>query len=276
MLEMQDVMKKMQYNERHINILVAVIIMTQITSVLAEIIPSTRRVDWMKYPPGVKGGIPTNRVVFCNVATNAPGGTNAIGDANMDCYSVIQDAINRCPSNQVVFIPGGTFLFTRAFSLKSGITLRGAGPDKTVLIMTNWPAASPSGKLISTALNTTDTINGAPTNSNDILSGATQYATNLTLASTKGLVAGGFALIDQANDPRWVGYHEESDFSYIGRLSGTRVAGTIVEILSVGSSNVTFTPPLAWWYTNNAQITPIKTTFCYGGLENLCIPCTLR
>ncbi len=235
---------------------------------ISDIISPNRCVDWKAYPPGVFGGIMTNRPIFCDVTTNAPGGVNARGDGITDDWPIIQYCINQCPSNHVVYLPKGTFLITKGLTLKSGVTLRGAGPENTIIMMTNWPAINPAGVFIWAGMNQTDTINSKSTNSIIVLDGAMQYSTNLVLASTSGLVPGGLALIDQENDPQYVGPSTEIGYTYLGRLSGTRTMGQIVELLSVTTSNVTFSPPLAYWYTNNAQLTPLKTVRRYIGLED--------
>ncbi len=47
----------------------------------------------------------------------------------------LQSAINACPSGGTVNIPAGTYNFDSQVSLKSGITLQGAGIDRTILSM---------------------------------------------------------------------------------------------------------------------------------------------
>ncbi len=47
----------------------------------------------------------------------------------------LQAAINACPAGGSVAIPAGTYTFTSQVALKDGVSLRGAGIDKTVLYM---------------------------------------------------------------------------------------------------------------------------------------------
>jgi hypothetical protein len=57
----------------------------------------------------------------------------------------LQSAINACPSGGTVNIPAGTYYFESQVSLKSGVTLQGAGVDQTVLSM---PAKSAQTNLL--------------------------------------------------------------------------------------------------------------------------------
>src|SRR5438067_6010986 len=84
------------------------------------ILDTSRAIDWNK--AGVIGGIP-NRTTIC--ATLNPGAT----------ASQINSAIAACPSGQVVKLNAGTYSLSGGivFSNKSNVTLRGAGPDQTIL-----------------------------------------------------------------------------------------------------------------------------------------------
>ena len=230
---------------------------------VSQIIPEGRSVDWSLYPPGVKGGVFTNRAVFTNMTSIDNTGTQGVSAA-------IQSAINICPSNQVVYLPSGTFLLTTGLVLKSGITLRGAGPRSTFLVFSNDASVSYAGQI---RAYTHDTVSGSPANSNNIVNGSIKYSTNIVVQSTNGLAAGKFALIDQINDPNVFGgsYYGQSSYSYLSRLSGSRLMGQIVELLSVSASNVTFTPPLAFGYIKDAQITPLASPYRGIGIEDLCV-----
>ena len=80
-----------------------------------------RAIDWTA--AGVVGGIPT-RTTICSRLN--PGATTA----------QINSAIANCPSGQVVFLNAGTYLIAGGivFNNKSGVTLRGAGPDHTNIV----------------------------------------------------------------------------------------------------------------------------------------------
>src|SRR5215813_3411352 len=98
-------------------------------AIFGVVIPADRIVDWSK--AGVPGGIPNRTTIY---TTLNPGATAA----------QINAAIQACPSNQVVFLSAGTYNLTQPIVIsKNGVTLRGAGPDKTFL---NFAGAS--GSLI--------------------------------------------------------------------------------------------------------------------------------
>src|SRR5437773_5793009 len=87
------------------------------------IVSHGRAINWSG--AGIPGGIP-NRTVMC--ATLNPGATAA----------QINSAIASCPSGQVVFLNAGTYSLSSGinFSGTSNVTLRGAGPDHTILNFT--------------------------------------------------------------------------------------------------------------------------------------------
>src|SRR5438105_9860717 len=86
------------------------------------ILDPRRAVDWSQ--AGIPGGIP-NRTTICS--TLNPGATAA----------QINSAIASCPSGQVVFLNAGTCNITGIdFAQHSNVTLRGAGPDQTILKFT--------------------------------------------------------------------------------------------------------------------------------------------
>src|SRR5438093_13752177 len=86
------------------------------------IIDPSRRVDWTN--AGISGGIP-NRATNCATLSSSATSTQ------------INSAIQNCPSGQVVFLNAGTYNLSGMidFGRKSNVTLRGAGPDKTILKM---------------------------------------------------------------------------------------------------------------------------------------------
>src|SRR3989442_8712798 len=84
------------------------------------IIDPSRAIDWSA--AGVPGGIPTNRTQ-CGAT---------IGQTND--ASVIQNALNACGPNQYVKLGPGTFTFSTGVNVTvNNSTLRGSGPDQTIL-----------------------------------------------------------------------------------------------------------------------------------------------
>ncbi len=93
------------------------------------ILNSSRAIDWSNV--GVPGGIPTTRTQCGSTLTTA----SVAGDV-----TVINNAINACGANQYVLLAAGTYTFTAASGFsgirikKDNVTLRGSGPDSTILV----------------------------------------------------------------------------------------------------------------------------------------------
>jgi len=85
------------------------------------ILDPSRAIDWSH--AGIPGGIP-NRATIC--VSHDPGSTAAQIDA----------AIAACPADQFVFLTAGTFTLSAGLNMKSDVTLRGAGANRTKLVFT--------------------------------------------------------------------------------------------------------------------------------------------
>jgi len=98
------------------------------------VIPADRDYAWNPGRMSV-GGIPTGRPTFTTVNPSGGDDTNAI-----------QTAIANCPSGQAVQLSAGTFrlqqLQVPLMLNKSGITLRGAGPNSTTILFDRTGAAA--------------------------------------------------------------------------------------------------------------------------------------
>jgi hypothetical protein len=165
-------------------------------------LPADRRTVWN---PGMRavGGIPV-RTKVC--ATLTPSG-KGIDDRNQ-----VQAAIDACPEGEVVQLSAGTFVINGGgyLLIHRGITLRGAGPDRTTLARTDgakpfqeavssnpapliivgpsrWAEPDPDGMAGSTPL-TADAVGG-------------EY--KVTVASSAGLSPGQFVLLDEASGADW-------------------------------------------------------------------------
>ncbi len=153
----------------------------------SRILDPARAIDWSK--AGVRGGIP-NRSTVC--ATLNPGATT----------SQINAAISSCPSGQVVYLNAGTYsgLSGVAFDGKSGVTLRGAGADKTLLIFTS--GFNCRGLTTDICIASADTNwSGGPSNTANWTSGYIHGTTNITLSSVTNLKVSSLLILDQADDP---------------------------------------------------------------------------
>src|SRR5215208_572654 len=138
----------------------------------AEIIQSGRRIDWAG-ATGVPGGIPNRTTIY---ATLNPGATAA----------QINSAIAGCPSNQVVFLNAGTYnsIDTIRFGTRRGVTLRGAGPGRTIINS----IASGSACIDSDQYGFGSGVG--------ITSGYTKGSTNIVLSSSSGFTVGNLMRLD--------------------------------------------------------------------------------
>jgi hypothetical protein len=234
----------------------------------AGIIDPTRAIDWSH--AGVVGGIPT-RTTVCS--TLQPGAT----------AKQINAAIQACPSGQVVMLAAGNYAISDdGIVMKSGVTLRGAGADKTLLVFSAVNYCSNLGAAIcfegsndwSGAANTQP--GGA--NAADWTGGYAQGATQITLTNvgSAGIEPGQYIYLDQANDSQvgpdfFVCDSTAAACSLEGGNGGRTINGVlhsqaqIVQVTEVNGSTYTITPPLyspnwrasqspgAWWPTQTMQ-----------------------
>ncbi len=246
----------------------------------AGILDPARAIDWSG--AGVVGGIPT-RTTVC--ATLNPGATAA----------QINAAITACPSGQVVSLTSGSYpISDDGIVMKSGVTLRGAGADKTLLVFSKTNYCSNLSAAICFS-GTNDWSGGSNTqpgaaNAADWTGGYAQGATQITLSNvgSTGITVGQTLYLDQANDTAagadfFVCDETMASCSLEGGNGGRVINGVlrsqiqIVKVTAVSGSTYTITPglyspnwrasqsPGAWWPT-----TPIQN----AGLEDLSVDAT--
>jgi hypothetical protein len=246
----------------------------------AGILDPTRAIDWSE--AGVVGDIPT-RTTVC--ATLNPGATAA----------QINAAITACPSGQVVSLNAGTYSISDdGIVMKSGVTLRGAGADKTFLVFstTNYCSNLSAAICFSGTNDWSGAANTQPGGANaaNWTGGYAQGATQITLSSvgSTGITAGQYIYLDQANDTApganfFVCDETAASCSLEGGNGGRVINGVlrsqaqIVKVTAVSGSTYTITPglyspnwrasqsPGAWWPTQTIQ---------NAGLEDLSVDAT--
>jgi len=212
-----------------------------------EIIPSSRRIDWN---PGVRGGIPNRAVVY---ATLSPGEN-------------IQSAINSCPSNQVVKLNPGNYSVGGSISLKSGVTLRGAGIGNTVI-------SASSGNSVVNWNNGFDYNFSSPAKN---LVSPTKGNVSITTSAPHGWLVGDILLVDMLENangnPPVSHIGSLGSASWVSRNNGTRPIGQLVKVVAViNSTTVNIDPPLYWSYDNSPQALKLTGLIHYAGLEDLTI-----
>lgn len=243
--------------------------------VFGDIIPTNRAAVWQGNA-GVEGGIPNVTTIYASLTP-----ANTLADIN--------NAINSCPSNQVVSLGAGTYNLSGGITIiqRNGVVLRGQGTN-TILKFTGNPYLANiliEGDWRSVIWNGAD-------GQADWTGGYAARSTNITLSSTTGLKVGMVICLDQVNDLDDVnamnayettgtgipGCGSSPGCNDCGRSCGSRTQQQYVQVKAINGTTVTISPPVAmpnwrasqspqaWWYKINAQM-------C--GIEDLCIDGTL-
>ncbi|HSU07521.1 MAG TPA: hypothetical protein VLI93_18300, partial [Acetobacteraceae bacterium] len=154
--------------------------------------------NWHKAGMLSSGGIP-NRTTACATVSPLGGGRD---DTNK-----IQNAIESCPPGQVVQLAAGTFTIAEGnfVQVDRGITLRGAGPGRTILQRTGGAVLnreSPGGNPSPIA------IVGPMRWNNDFVSAnltadAAAGKSSVAVKSTAGFSVGQIVLLDERSDANW-------------------------------------------------------------------------
>ena len=226
---------------------------------VAETIPADRRVKW---EPGVPGGIPNRTTIFANV-TQAPYNANNSGSAS--AAAAIQNAINACPSNQVVFLPAGTYRLDSALVMRNGVSLRGAGPKATLLRFQG------SDDYVIRFASGSYEWDFSSSTAHALTGGYTKDSTNVTTANNDWAV-GDVVLVDELEDNDLFENDGNSGAcTWCGRANGKRCHSQIIEVRTRTPGNITFNPPLYSNYKNasSPQGVRIKGMLKMAGIESL-------
>ena len=225
----------------------------------AEILDPARRVTW---EAGVPGGIPERTTLFATV-TDAPYNASNTGTANTS--TAIQNAINACPSNQVVFLPAGIYRLDSALKMKTGVSLRGAGPRRTIL---RYNGADAQAILFASGGYAWDFASSLKV---PITAGLAKGSTNLTVAANDW-VPGDVLLVDELEDnDMFENDGNSGTCTWCGRENGERCHSQIVEVLERTPTNVLFRPPLYSDFksSQSPQAVRIAGMLRLAGIESL-------
>jgi hypothetical protein len=230
-----------------------------------EVIAASRRVDWSG--AGVAGGIPQRATGTC--ASFAAGATAA--DINA--------AIAACGNGGVVYLNAGTYTLNAGITFRgvSNVTLRGAGPEQTVLKFTG---SDPCGGLYANVCvigwSRVWSGNVPAANIRNWTAGYEKGATRITLDSTAGISVGSVLVLDQVNDTADGGDVIVSDltgqFSLEGGAPGrrNRAQQQFVQVTAITGNEVTISPglympnwrgsqePQAWWWGETAFMNGVE------------------
>jgi hypothetical protein len=202
-------------------------------------LPLPRSVTW-RGNVGVTSDIPSRNTVFRSLRPSGGNDTAAI-----------QAALNSCPTGQVVFLSHGTFSITRPISVKSGVTLRGAGMGTTII---KGAPGMTGGYLV--GIYNTGFFEGAPIG---ITAGLAKGSLTITTTAPHGWSEGDLIVIDQLNDPSGtppVTNVGVGTSSWDGR-TGNRSLGQVSRIKAVTATTATLEIPLYWNY--DGRLAPMAT-----------------
>lgn len=215
-----------------------------------------------------------------------------------DDVQALNTKIANCPAGSFVEFDARTFNFSGniLISGKSNITLRGAGPDKTIIKFTGYTGcpgfgSSLGGSLCIRAANTNDI--SQPGNTATWDSGYAKNNDTITLSNVSNLQSGSILMLDQLNDPGTTDSSDDNEI-WISRIPGvncqdcsspsrstggtlrTQVQATTVTAVNTANKQVTIDPPVIWpnfgesgkqpgaWWATGPALTGI-------GIENLTV-----
>jgi PKD repeat protein len=241
--------------------------------VSAQILPASRTLagtgSWHGLV-GVPGGIPNRTAIYTTIPAGA-------------AVSTVQNAINACPSGQVVLLSAGNYSWSGSLNMKSGVTLRGAGQNATVITSSANYAIIFQGY---SCMIGNQGANGAGVHHASWTGGYAQGSTSLTLSTTANLSVGQVITIDQLNDADTTAVGAEgtstgcysttadpangSDRFQFQSAIVTAISGNVVTI-----SEPVYMPnyasshsPSAWWEDNG--VTQMRA----AGVEALTVQCS--
>lgn len=213
-------------------------------TIIDSITEANRRIDWSQ--PGIPGGIP-HRNAVC--ATLSPGATG----------TDINNALASCSgSDGVVFLESGTYTISGGitFSGKSHVTLRGAGPDQTILNFTSKDTCMGYGANVCVRGSSTVWYGGVPSgNIRNWTAGYAKGTTQITLDDVSGLAPGMILILDQLDDVKTDTFDNTPGVlacdavNVCSREGGSpgradRVQQHYAEIISIDGDQVTISPGL--------------------------------
>ena len=162
-------------------------------------LPPDRSTTWS---PGIQGGVPARGRICASVSAAT------YGNGQADATAGIQAAIEACPVGEVVQLSAGNFTINggNLLLIHKGITLRGAGPEKTTLQKTDGakPGVAATGpKPSPIVILGPMRWNGGFARSTNLTSDAVHGERSISVASAAGFKAGQTVLLDEASGATW-------------------------------------------------------------------------
>lgn len=214
--------------------------------------PTSRVINWST--AGVSGGIPSRAKIYKTLQASA------YGNGSTDASSAINSALASCPAGEVVLLSAGTFEIANTIKVPSNVTLRGSGPQSTILSM--------KGKGMGILMGGHEAPYGAAatssSNSTAISSGATKGSSSIVVSgSLSGLAAGSLLWLSERNDSSVpvtpYGGGGECTWCDWG-LGATRNLGQIVRVTSVSGKTIGIDPPMNTTYSGGLSPLAILVT----------------
>lgn len=156
------------------------------TPTWSGILSPSRAINWSN--AGVVGGIPARTTICATIAAGASAAT-------------VNAAIASCPAGETVLLSAGSYTFSTGivWNNKSGVTLRGAGADQTLITFTGNDSCL--GSIADFCMESGDAnYNGGPSNVANWTANYAVGATSITLSSKTNLAVGTPITLDQLDD----------------------------------------------------------------------------
>lgn len=232
---------------------------------MSDIVPAARLYPWQGNV-GVRGGIPTARTTFTTlpISSTAAQINTAITNASAAYVAGGRTTL------QIVKIDPGTCTFGSTITVKEGVILQGNSITGTVL---KGSVGFTGAQLVTINNGFDDQMTGTPKD----LVNPQKGDTTLTTSTAHGLSVGDLVLVDMLKQPG--GNPPISNLgnigtfaTWLGRESGNRCAGQLVEVTAVNSStNVSISQPLCYSYNNTPQLVKATGITRKAGIEDLMI-----
>jgi hypothetical protein len=222
---------------------------------------------------GVPGGIPDRTNIFVNVLTTTNVYYQCVADGTTDNLTPIVNAINDCPSNEVVYLPSGTYYVSGPIRIETGgyFTLRGDGIGKTIITGGDGNGLLSFGNP---PYGNNGVAAGGWASATPITAGATKGSTSITVASTASLAVGQMMWLEQTNDGIVAfGYGANGLMNNDDRLrDNTHVVNCRAMVTKIRGNIVFFTPALTFDFNNNLSPQAVgfgPTTIQWAGIEDM-------
>lgn len=266
-----------------------------VASAVAYDIPTLRKGYWdANIYTGVIGGIPTNRTQFCDISVSIPG-TNIVADktGSVACDGAVQAAIERCPTNQYIYLPKGVYLMVSGVAIDvsfgkpwvNNISFVGDSVQSTnTTILLRITNSSKKGFTIGSSRiadgGQFQTGSAGVALSSDLPTGSS----SVTLSSIpNSILVGGIIWFDENNDGTYnsaVGSGTATGVAataYDRPRNGTRNRASYHMVTNITGTTVSFVPPIPLGFTVAAGAIAIAPNFsrnnaAYGmnvGFENI-------